>query len=61
MSLLIQKKPEFKTRREIVQYLKQKEESLLFWSSLKTIDMSELIADLRKDIEELQKKIAEWK
>lgn len=60
MSLLIQKKPEFKSRQEAENYKKQKEEALQFWSSLKTVDMSGLIKDLKKDIEEIRQMLAVW-
>jgi glutaredoxin 2 len=52
MSLLKQMKPTFKTRQEVEEYIKRKEESLQFWSTLKTVDMTELINDINKDIEE---------
>ena len=50
MGILKQAEPKFKTSREVKEFIKQKEDALIFWRSLKSVDMSELVCELEEII-----------
>jgi hypothetical protein len=50
MGILKQPEPVFKTSQEVKEFIKQKQDALQFWGSISSMDMSELIEELKRSI-----------
>lgn len=61
MGLLKQARPAFNSIQELKDYIVSKHEALKFWSSLKSIDTTELTARLNEEISEAKQLLANWK
>lgn len=60
MSVLKQVKPTFRTVQELRLYIANKEDSLTFWSMLRSVDTSEILKNLRGDIMDAKRQLEVW-
>jgi hypothetical protein len=61
MDLLNQVKPTFESIEELREYITNKEESLIFWTMISSVDTTYKRRMLNEEIMEAKKLLAEWK